>query len=304
MKKKKKKFKYTKEHLEFLRIEYRSMTVFDLAMAFSAHFGIQKSESEIKAALSNHKIKCGRAHKDRLVNRLRLFTPEQVEFLKIHYKGRSVAELRDVFNIRFDTGMTRSQIRTAVHNRGITSGRTGQFPKGHAPWNKGTKGMGLTGANKKSFKKGNVPANRKPLGSERIDKDGYVYIKVKETDPHTGFPTRYKPKHRHIWEQVNGPVPDGMCLIFKNGNTQDLRPENMELVSRAELLRMNQVGYKDAPDDVKPAVLLLAKLKTKTFELMRKDGGDESETNRVGRRGMDRDATGVGAGNPGGGGSL
>lgn len=268
---KKRKFKYTEKHLDFLRIGYRSMKVSDLAEAFSSHFGIQKTEGEIKAALQNHKIRCGRAHKDRLVNRLRLFTPEQVEFLRTYYKGRSVAELTDVFNGRFGAGMTRMQIRTAVKNRGFTSGRTGWFPAGNVPWNQGTRGMGLTGANKRSFKKGSVPANRKPVGSERIDTDGYIYIKVEEPDPYTGFPTRYKLKHVHVWEQENGPVPDGMCLMFKNGIQLDCEPENLALVSRAELLRLNQLGYKDAPEDLKPSLLLLAAVETKTFKLMRKE---------------------------------
>jgi len=268
---KKKKFKYTAEHLEFLQTGYRSIKVSDLAAAFNRQFGTRKTSGQIAAALIHYKIKCGRSHKDRLINRVRLFTPEQVEFLKIHYRGRSVAELKDVFNDRFGTDMIRKQIRTAVNNRGITSGRTGQFPKGNAPWNKDTKGMGLTGANKTSFKKGNVPANCKPVGSERIDKDGYIYIKIKETDPYTGFPTRYKLKHVHIWEKANGPVSEGMCLIFKNGNTQDCNPENLALVSRLELLRLNQNGYKEAPDEVKLALFLLAKLETKIIERMRKE---------------------------------
>jgi len=263
-----KKFKYTNEHLDFLRTGYLSMNVRDLTRAFNRKFKLQKTRTAINSALKNHNIKCGRAHKDRLIDqyRNRLFNPEQVEFLRKEYSGRSVAELMSVFNERFGTDMTWKQIKSAVKNRGITSGRTGHFPKGHKPWNHGTKGQGLTGPNKGSFKKGSVPSNRKPIGSERIcSKDGYIYIKIAEEDPYTGFSTRYKPKHVHNWEQENGPVPDGMCLIFRDGDKTNCDPENMILVSRSELLMLNKIGYKDAPDEIKSSILALAKLNIGIF---------------------------------------
>ena len=264
-----KKFKYTKEHLEFLRTGYLSMNAHDLTKAFNKHFGLKKTRRAIISALKNHDIRCGRAHKDRLVDRYRgrLFNPEQVDFLRKNYSGRSLAQITELFNNHFRTQRTQKQIKSAVGNRGITSGRTGHFPKGHKPWNHGTKCQGLTGANKTSFKKGNVPPNRKPLGSERIcSKDGYIYIKVAERDPYTGFPTRYKQKHVHTWEQKNGPVPDGYAVIFKDGNKLNCDdPDNLVLVSRAELLMLNQIGHKDAPDEIKSSILALAKLRVRIF---------------------------------------
>ena len=264
-----KRFKYTVEHIEFLRIGYLSMTIYGLAKAFNKHFGITKTEVQIKSALQNYKILCGRAHKDRLINRYRLFTAEQIEFLKNNYKGRSIAEMRTLFNAEFGTDMTWQQIKSAVHNRGITSGLTGHFLKGHKSWNKGTKG--LTGANKTSFKKGSVPANRKPLGTERIcSKDGYILIKVQEPDPHTGFPTRYKHKHVHIWEQDHGPVPDRMVVAFRDGDKRNIDPENLMLISRAELLILNQYGYKDTPAELKSNILALVKMEVKIFDKIKK----------------------------------
>jgi len=245
------------------------MNARDLAKAFNKRFGTKKTDGEIKSALKNHKIRCGRAHKDRSVNRFRLFNDEQVKFLKDNYPGRNVAGLRKLFNAKFKTSMTWQQIKTAVHNRGIVCGRTGHFPKGNKPWNTGSKGQGLTGANKKSFKKGNVPANRKPLGSERIcPKDGYVLIKIAEWDPHFNRPTRWKHKSVYTWEQANGPVPDGLTVLIKDGDKLNCGdPDNLVLVSRAELLRLNTYGYKDTPPELKPSVLSLAKLDTKIFKL-------------------------------------
>lgn len=262
------RIRHTAEQITFLRIGYQSMNVRDLTKAFNAYFGMKKIESQIKSTLQKHKILCRRAPKDRLINRYRLFTTEQVEFLQDNYTGRSVAELRVMFNAEFDTDMTIEQIKTAVHKRGITSGRTGCFEKGHKSWNKGTKG--LTSANKTSFKKGSVPTNRKPIGSERIcSKAGYVLIKVVERNPHTGFPTRYKYKHVHIWERDHGPVPDGMVVAFCDGDKRNIEPENLMLISRAELLILNKYKYKDAHAELKPSVLSLAKLEVKTFEKVR-----------------------------------
>ena len=126
------------------------------------------------------------------------------------------------------------------------------------------------GPNRTSFKKGNVPANIKPLGHERIDaKDGYIWIKVAEEDPYTGFPTRYKLKHYHIWEQENGPVPDGFILRFIDGDKTKIELDNLMLVSMAVNLRLNKHGYNDAPDELKPSILAMAKLEVKTFAIQK-----------------------------------
>jgi hypothetical protein len=189
-----------------------------------------------------------------------------VQFIRENYTGRSVAEMTKLFNKHFKTTRTRQQTKTLIANRDITSGRTGYFKTGNRPWNYGTKG--LTGANIKSFKKGNVPANRRPLWSERVcPKDGFVLMKVPETNPYTGVSTRYKHKHVYIWEQRHGLVPKGMVVAFIDGDKTSCEPENLMLISRAELLALNQHGYKDMPDELKPHVLALSKLQVKTWAI-------------------------------------
>lgn len=208
------------------------------------------------------------------------YTDEQIEFLRTGYKSIGLCDLTLAFNKRFGTDKTKSQIRGAINNRGITSGRTSCFKKGHKPWNAGTKGHGLIWANAGSFKKGNVPANRKPLGSERIcSKDDCILIKVAEQDPNTGFPTRYKQKQVHIWEQANGPIPEGMVVAFRDSDKRNTEIENLMLISRAELLRLNQHSYKDTPDELKPSVLALSKLEVKTYAMTKSDGNRIGATN-------------------------
>lgn len=252
---------YTPEQLEFLRASYKSMAIRQLTPAFNAAFGLSKTEDQIKATLNNHRITCGRKGVAR-IHFAHLYTEEQVEFLRVSYAGRNVAELAALFNGRFGTAMTDKQIKSFVHNRRVTSGRTGRFEQGHTSWNKGVKGY--MGPNRTSFKKGAVPKNIKPLGHERIcSKDGFISIKIAETNPYTGAPTRYKHKHVHVWEQANGPAPKGHVVAFVDGDQLNCEPDNLILLTRAELLALNQLGYRDTPAELKPSVLALAKLSAK-----------------------------------------
>jgi len=255
------RFKWTIERLDFLRTGYQFMNVRDLTKSFNNHFGLDKTETSIRATLTNHKIRCGRKGNCCLKRRTRQLTREQEQYLQDIYKDISAAELTDLFNNRFSTNKTLQQIKSFVHNHGIKSGRTGQYTKGDMPWNTGTKGM--TKANSGSFQKGDVPANIKPLGDERITKDGFIEIKVAERNPHTGSPTRYRHKQRYVYEQNFGPVPKDMVVALKDADKLNCEPENLMLISRAELLTLSRHGYREMPAELKPSVLALSKLQVK-----------------------------------------
>ena len=55
-------------------------------------------------------------------------------------------------------------------------------------------------------------------------------------------------KHVLIWEQVNGPVPEGHCLIFLDGDRSHIELDNLMLISRKTLAILNKRGLirKDA----------------------------------------------------------
>ena len=93
-----------------------------------------------------------------------------------------------------------------------------RFMKGHIPANKGKKMSPevYVKCSSTMFRKGNITCNTRPVDFERLTKDGYTEVKTAE-------PNVWKLKHRLIWEQVHGPIPEGCNIQFRNGNRQDIR---------------------------------------------------------------------------------
>lgn len=162
-----------------------------------------------------------------------------------------------------------------LHSRrkrmGWSTGRTGCFEKGAVPHNKGIPCAPGTGgrhpnARRSQFKAGQEPHNTHYLGHERVSKDGYVEISVAETNPHTGYERRYVLKHRWVWEQANGPLPEGYALKCL-GDRLNTDPSNWEAIPRAMLPRLaggnrynRKLAFDDAPAELKPMVLAVAKV--------------------------------------------
>jgi hypothetical protein len=187
-------------------------------------------------------------------------------FIRTTYRRMGLDDLTTAFNAEFGLDKTIDQIRSTIRNHSMISGRTGRFESGHRPWNNGTKGQGLTGANRNSFKPGNVPVNVKPLGYERIGKDGYLEIKIAEPNPYTGAATRFLAKHVVVWEEANGSVPQGMIIRFLDGDKTNCTLANLVLVSRGENAILNKSGLTKLPADVMPSCIAYVRLRKKMCE--------------------------------------
>lgn len=155
--------------------------------------------------------------------------------------------------------------------KGWKTGRTGQIEKGNVPHNKGMPCAPGTGglhpnARKTHFAKGGRTGKAallyKPIGTERLNKDGYRERKI-----HDGMPlqSRWRLLHLVEWEAANGPIPEGMALKCL-GDRLNTDPANWELIPRAILPRLNggrrkkHIVFDEAPDELKPAILAVAKL--------------------------------------------
>lgn len=210
---------------------------------------------QLKHYIHNHKIKRGRTQKNKIgyVKHTRLLNREEMEYFMGIYKGRNIKETTDLVNKKFNRSITYSQMRSFFKNNQFTCGVNTQFKKGQTSWNKGKCFPGQI--NRGCFKKGNIPGNHRMVGSERIDADGYTYIKIAE-------PNKWKLKHIFIWEQEHGPVPKGCSVLFLDQNKQNLSLDNLRLVSKAEVLFFNRQGASNIKE-INQSKLLIAKLKVK-----------------------------------------
>ena len=157
------------------------------------------------------------------------YTDEIKNFILKNYKGIGNEELKNLINKKFDTNLTTSQIKNYKANHKLNSGLTGHFSKGRVPPNKGKK-MPLKQYEKcknTMFKKGHVPLNHRPVGSKRVDKDGYWQIKVAE-------PNKWKPMNVYIYEKYYGKIPKGYKVIFLDQNKYNFSIENLACVSNRE----------------------------------------------------------------------
>lgn len=185
------------------------------------------------------------------------YTDEMLTFLRQHEETPR-SELTCKFNEKFGCNLSIDSIKAKCQRMGLKTGRSGCFTKGQTSWNKGKKGY--MGANVTSFKKGQQGWNTKPIGYERTTKDGYIEVKTAE-------PRTFELKHRVVWEKVHGEIPSGHALVFKNMNKQDCRIENLMLISRSELIRLNQSYRKLATPETNETCVLMAKIKNKTHKL-------------------------------------
>ena len=159
------------------------------------------------------------------------WTDEEKEYLASIVKGSAYKEITEKMNDKFEYDFSEEQIKGMMYRNKLTTGTGGYFKKGSTPWNKGLKGY--MGANKTSFKKGTIPPNQVPIGTESITKGGYIKVKV-------GEPNKWKLKQRYIYEQHYGEIPKDYNVIFADRNIQNFDINNLVLVSKAEMLILNK----------------------------------------------------------------
>lgn len=200
----------------------------------------------------------------------RRYTAEEIQFLKEYAWGHSWKEITDEFNRRFDAECTVVQIAGQLKRRGFKTGRTGRFGEGRGPCNKG-KRMSPEHYEKAKgtmFQKGNTPANTDPIGTEKMLRDGYIWIKVNNI-PKAKKQVNWKQKHRLIWEEAHGPIPEGHVVIFLDGDRTNIVLENLAMVQRKELTRLNQKGLIFDDAEKTKVGIGIARITSKISELER-----------------------------------
>lgn len=234
--------------LELLRDKYPVSTPEQLASLFP-----NRTRSSIRS-----KAKVLKLRKQR--TRFR-FTKEQIAELKRDYATTLNKDLADRFgctiyaihNAGFRYGLKKNiEFLRKVAKDNFTEdhpARKHWIKKGTPPPNKGKKQKeymskeAIERTKATRFQKGSIPPNAVPIGYERVDKEGYIYIKVEGK-------RKLVLKHRYVWEQHFGPIPKGNNIQFKDGNRQNCDIENLYIISRSNQLKLENSVYARYPEDV------------------------------------------------------
>lgn len=198
------------------------------------------------------------------------YSQEELAWVKAN-ASRPAPELHAAFRVTFDRNdVSQSNLVSLRKRNGWRAAGNGRFQCGHAPANKGLKGFRAPGSEKGWFRKGErrgvATKLYKPIGTERLAKGGYLERKI-----HDGMPlqSRWRAVHLINWEAIYGPLPKGAALKCLDGNRFNTDPANWEAVPRALLPRLaggkhGRMSYDQAPDELKPALLAVAKLEHAT----------------------------------------
>jgi len=183
------------------------------------------------------------------------WTPEQQQILLDHYPDSTPQEMTALLDNVFDA----KQISHKAKKIGLRKSQTykerygldenGRMIIGRDTWNKGMRGLKMPGrACETQFKKGIIPHNHKPVGSTRVNVDGYIEIKI--ADPRT-----WEPLHREVWKQHHGQYPPaGTAIVFVDGNKQNCDINNLKLLTRKELMQRNSIH--NLPEQLKEVLAL------------------------------------------------
>lgn len=185
------------------------------------------------------------------------YTTEEQQFMTEYVPGHSYKDIQKAFTEKFGWEISLGQVNAYIGNHHLNTGRTGRFRKGQEPPNKGKKGVCAAGCEKTWFKKGNVPANYRPVGSERVNVDGYIEVKVAD-------PNKWKLKHRVVWESVNGKIPKDYIIIFRDNDKTNTNIENLLLIKRGTHAVLNHTGLCEYSGEFKETAICIAELKAVT----------------------------------------
>lgn len=200
------------------------------------------------------------------------YSPKELDWIEAHS-----TEPRENMHAEFvrkfgRTDVSKTNINSLCKRKGWMTGRTGCFEKGMTSHNKGKKGFCPPGCEKGWFKKGERKGVAiklyKPIGTERVSKDGYLERKVNDDMP---LQQRWRAVHLIRWEEANGPIPEGYALKCLDGDKTNTAPENWIAVPRSMLPRLAGakvgVNFDLAEPELKPAILAAAMLEQKAREI-------------------------------------
>lgn len=186
------------------------------------------------------------------------WSEEEIDFLREVYPKHGRTGTTKLFNERYGLDMSESSIKQQVQKHKIRAATNGCFPKGNIPYNKGVPMSPEQYAKCRPtmFLKGNIPANHKPIGSDRVTKDGYIEVKIAE-------PNKWELLQVLVMQGMIGRrLKKGVELVrFLDGNTLNCHPDNLILTTRRVNARINQRKVKPITAEAMKAVVKVEEIK-------------------------------------------
>lgn len=188
-------------------------------------------------------------------------TSDDEKYITDHYLALPVKR------IAAHLGITGGRVNRFLNKKGLVIPREiieqrkliGRKKKGDIPFNKGMKqseymsAQAIERTRKTRFKKGNVPHNTKYDGAEYRTEEGYLMYRVSLGN--------YVLKHRWIYEQHHGTIPEGYVIIFKDGDKNNMSLDNLKAISREENMLRNSIT--EVPEELIPSLALVNQIKNK-----------------------------------------
>lgn len=253
----------TPPRVRWLRENYSKGTVAETTAAFNKCFGTSIRYGQMQSANSNHRFGEANRHGSKT------FETWEEGWLQDHLPRFPLSVVRECFELVWGWAPGKHSLKNYKARHGLRGApNIGRFAKGSVPPNKGRKGYSPPGSEKGWFRKGDVPANKKPLYAARWSKPrrgnaGILEINVPVENPYTGHKNFWIRKAVWVWMQANQrPVPEGHVIVQIDGDPANCKLDNLDCVPRAVMARLNQMhspAY--AGREANPARVRLAQLK-------------------------------------------
>lgn len=228
---------------EWLREHYPRSSIHDTLDAIEREFGWRPSKTAVyvrasKLGLKKEHVCTERRgdHAERVARWSKM--PEEDAWMDAHDHGQRTDELADEFEAEFGWRLTRGQVNA-------WRARHGRQPHGRRRY-------------------GGRP--RKPVGYERVSKDGYIVVKVADEADRAMSKDNWRLKQVWVWEQHNGPLPEGHVVYFADGDNRNFDPDNLVAVPRRAVGLLARMEYHDAESLRAAVALAMVRIKAKDVE--------------------------------------
>ena len=224
------------------------------------------------------------------------YTEEMLRFLQDRVAGTPLQALTDQFNAKFGTDLSKSSIAACVHRRGWGNGmfhmqsvfpeKIRQFMATNCKGNRAremavllndTFGTSYTEKQVSSYYrkhglKSGVASRYVPIGTLIFRKGEWYYEKVAD-GPNSN--ENWKSKHIMVWEEANGPVPEGHMVIFLDGDRTNYDLENLALCPYDVGMEMNNARLRFGNAKLTETGMLIAKVNLQTRRRQKKRGASD-----------------------------